>query len=386
MVQSTIPQFFTGSAPFRYQGGNKRQRTDPALLQDILEIARGIGAETKRKTESGSGQIVAYKDSLTEKYWSKMIHPPVGKYLKSKSTITYHQYCTQTMNWDAGRQGVQDMFCVYNMDQLMENTIGTANPLIQWPTAAINLAPDQTISGGGIISADVPLTRYIHLKSVKMSTEIVNLSSTIVVGQILWVMPKKLTVNYPSEEWQYQLLQEKNGQGAAQQQSLPGTNPSAGQALYYFVGKTPLTLGGFNKTYRVIHKDSFKLESGGNLKLYSKVYLNKTVSESYLRGLKEDYTGGALGTYPKVIPGVTLIPLMIARSVPVFDTTEGVDRMTYGTGKIGWCCSQSYSLVPFSVEDSVPYERIYPSIHNAGSVSQKVIGPDDTVIDTYTVT
>lgn len=350
-------------------------------------VSRGSQTETQHNLKSKDG-VVALHNQMTTTGFTRMLNPPKKHFLMHPGTIIYSQYCTQLLSWDVGRQGVQDMFEMFNLNQLLTTPAGTADPLVEFDKAVFEFDPNRNTTGNAFIAEQAPEMRFCHIKTSKMTCEFTNLTSNLVVGEVLWCLAKKNSTRTPGEEWQYQLKNEALGQGNAVQENLvTPASAQGGVPLYYFPGKSPTTLCEWNRRWKIIKKESFQLQAGASLKMYAKVYYNRTLNRQTFESYDENVDGtGNASSPPSMLAGLTLVPLLICRSTATFDTTAGVDRMTYGSGKVGWVCTQQLSIVPYGVVQNAPYERIFPSIHNAGTYDQKNIGQDDTVVSTAMVT
>nr|WPR18601.1 MAG: capsid protein [Chemarfal virus 185] len=316
------------------------------------------GTDSVQKSSETLKAMVTHNE-LVSTGWTKKMHEPIGKYMRDMGTIDYSQYCQSVLQWDQGRQGVQDMFQAMNLAQFHDSATSSPDPRLKWPNNIFGFDVDQNTSGSGVIIAGTTSrTNIMYLKTAKFTTELVNLTNNAQIGQIYWFMSKGACVRTPLQEWEFQNKQEKLGQDVANQDT-----PLSGQPQYYFPGKSPLTIGGFNRTYKLLHTDKFTLQSGGHLKIYSKLYVNKLIKQTKVEELMQNVAGtGDLAVPPLGYPGVTIFPLLIVRSASVLNSE--LDVMTYGGGKIGWTCTQAYTFVPGTMDEKFPYERIYPSIKN----------------------
>lgn len=381
--QGTLPWGSAASAVVQAASGNY----GAAALYGAQAAARYFSSRHSQTVGTpaltGADHVIAVHDQLTTTGFTHVVNGPSPKFFKHKGTITYQQYCSGQLEWDIGRQGIQDCFQLYNTNILATQPIVAPIPTVGWVNPVFSFDPNIKTSGGGVISADVsPENRYIHLKTIKLDFELVNLTNKIACCTLYWCMAKKTGLRTPSEEWQEGLKDLRLGQSASSQyNSVTGTLATAGYPFNYYIGQSPSHVPAFKKCFKVIKRQTFQLQSGATLKDYVKIYMNKTVSKTYIDSLWTNVDGSAVAdSYPNMVAGYTIVPMLVARSTPIWDDSTDVKEVTYGSGDIGWMCSQTFTFVPFSTEENVKFDRVWPTCHNAGTTTEKLVGDDDAEI------
>ena len=365
-----------------YSNRNKRLRYPAPFYYPAIKNFATVGIQTsnehatklpisytstKTQNKKKSQPIVVSGDhEVIQTGFSLSFYKPLQQYMRSGGKIQYSQFVDGVVAWDSGRQQRREMFEVFNIKQFTDASTVSPNPAITFPDNLFELDPNQATTGGSdVIAPGVSATKQkLYLKTVKIQTEYVNLSSVPCVVEIRWCSPKVNTHRGPLDEWNTQNDTQIYGQPLADQNvgGITGI-ASAGYPYAELPGKIPETIKGWNDKWAILKKENFILNGGCRVKSFCKFYMNFLADKETMVGYALNKIGNGSLTEPvRYIRGLTVVPFMIVRSVPMLAQKEGiVERMAYAPGKIGFLSQQWYTVVPDAIDQKFPYERMYPS-------------------------
>jgi len=310
------------------------------------------------------------------------LYKPLKQYMRSAGTIRYSQFCDNYFAWDNGRQGIQEMYEIFNLNHFTAGSVTSPDPKLQFPDALYNLDPNLENTGGPVIGGNQNATKAkMYLKTVKIVNEFVNLTNLPMVVEIRWCAAKDNHYRNPLDEWQYRADLEQYGQPVANQNVSVGV-ASPGYPRIDFIGQIPETRKGFSDKWAIIKKENYVLNGGCRVKSFIKLYYNYLTDKECMYSYVHTVGPGLQSV--KYLRGISLVPLIIARSVPVLHKpTEELQptRMSYGPGKLGWISNHMYTFVPDNLDQKFPYSRIYPSTYNESTkaADNLQINVDDVV-------
>jgi len=269
-------------------------------------------------------------------------------------------YSNSIPYWDEGRQYVNDFQLLLTRRSFLDTGLSAPNPVAgQLPEALFDYDPNVETTGTNAVSAVIPdgtssVSQYVYVKQIQSNNTYVSLTNLPMEFDILWFTPKKYTNLTPSAAWAAELSSIRLGQSAAGQND--GTGATAGYQEVYYPGKSPMQVAVFRKYYKLVHEDKFILQPGSRLKINSTIRINKVVRKNLLYNQDSDYV---------YIPGVTMIPLMIAKGAAAL-VKNGSDaaRMSYSFGKVGILSENKISFSTGSFEEKFAFSRVYPYFHN----------------------
>lgn len=320
--------------------------------------------------------MVQHNDLSTTSF-DMVLYKPIEKYLKHRGTIQYSQYSEFNATHDTGRQSIGCPYGIYTLGHFTNATVAQPSDNFSWPSNVFNLNPNRAITAdvpGG--TANVVMKTRVYLKTVKLTNEYINYTPVPMIMEVRWCMAKQNTIRTPYGEWIFQAKQERLGQVVANQGA-----PTAGYPLEAYVGEIPETFGEWNKTWKILKKETFILQGGSRVKSYNKFYYNYTADQNMMDSLAGNADGsGSNASPPSYVGGVTIVPLITCRSSVVWN--DSVNKTTYAGGKWGMLSHQHYTFVPYEFETQAPYDRIYPNTYNASWVpgNEKMIGDEDIEI------
>jgi len=309
-----------------------------------------------------------------------MLYKPLQQYMRSSGAIKYQQFTDDIMSWDNGRQGIRELYEIFNLSHFTTASTTSPNPAGTFPDAIFNLDPNLENTGGPLIQGGQNSTKAkMYLKTVKLMNEFVNLSSIPMIVEVRWCAANQNTYRSPLAEWSYQRDLEKYGQVEGNQNFGTGI-ASPGYPKTEFIGQIPETLKGWSAKWSIIKKENYVLNGGCRVKSFIKLYYNFLADKEAMYSHLHD-PGPSLQSV-KYLRGLTIIPIITARSVPVLHKKEGQsERMSYGPGKLGWVSNHIYTFVPDALEQKFPYTRVYPSTYNesANAAHNFQVNVDDLV-------
>lgn len=322
---------------------------------------------TKTKQRSDSDLTAQHANMAVQTVHIKLHKPQrfekdVGKW------SLYHTYsgCAQTSQ--TGNQLALEGPAVNSWAQLTTSTAANGVAItssLGWANNPFVMNPYLAPTGGASLvqSQSNPIPDYVHLAGMQYSLSISSLTNLAQTVEVYWFLCKKNTVYSPVGNWN-QALVDKSVGFASQ------INPSAvaGTGLVYgtpFVstngsgagqtkitsncsyGISPLSEKEFNMFWKKIGYQRFDLSSGDTKKLQVKIAYHKTISRAYL---------STLPSTTVAVAGHTIIPMIVARAAPVYDTVS--TTMTYGLAEIGYVAQQKMNFcVPKGNVGRLEYNR-----------------------------
>lgn len=244
---------------------------------------------------------------------------------------------------NTARQGVADMAYHGHLEHqwLSSNhTVNTILPAYQWRESPFQLNPFNVTTGSDVIGVDAhPANHVVFVESCMASMQIVNSTNIPVVCEIYFCTPKQATAGGPKATWETVLAEAGDVQSDAVNPTTIAGTLTAGSPSLTTYGQNPGYEPVFNKIWQIVLRKRIVLAGGSSHDLRYKIWFNKFLRSNYLRKL--------IVSGSEYAPGISLIPMVVARPGPVVftegDSSFGYDKgYTTSEAKIGWVYSHRY--------------------------------------------
>lgn len=237
----------------------------------------------------------------------------------------------------AGRQSVQDLFSMGNIDQFTAST-GSAYSVFQNHTAIQQLNPYLSTSGSVFLPPTAtPLTDRFLVKNYTMKTTFASFADADQTGWIYYLTPRVHVTSTPLTAWQNAALQMGAGK-AAYTQPAAGTitGGSAGPTRPEYPYETPLRNSSFSSQWKILKVVKVQLAAGGHQIINATFKVNKI--------WRQDMVSTNLIEGSRYMPGLTVFVMPVWLGEVVMDTTTMATPIpTYSTTKVGVITVNEYT-------------------------------------------
>ena len=347
----------------------------------------------KTKTKSKSREIMD-ADGNHNNMSSRIIKINLGKkkkFEKFEGKWTFFtNYSSTFYNNQSANQIVHEGQGICTLGQLLGVVTANGAPVsnnLSWINNPFDMNPYQKTTGGTIISAGLtPAPDFVHLATVDYVMTITNLTSLATTVDVMFCLNKKTSQYGPLLDWQQANLAKGLGQARS---ALPTALSGVGSVYGYpyvdpagsgysqakascntTYGLSPLSEATFRKFWKSLKRVQYDLSGGETKRIVVRIGYHKTFNKQWLSQQNS----------PIGLSGYTIIPLIIAKPGPIYDSVT--QSMTYGLGEIGCTYSAKYNFcAPKASVSRLEYNRAgYQIIQDSTLADMKQINDVDAAM------
>jgi len=255
-----------------------------------------------------------------------------------KGQWNYSQTHTLITTNSAGKQSVDDAFCMGNIDQFRVSA-GATYTVFQNHTAVQQMNPYLTNTGSAFLGSTVtPLTDRFVVKTYTMKTNFASFVDIDQTGWIYYLTPRVHTTTTPLTTWQNSNVQMGAGKTPVVMPITPSVAGAVGATIETYPYETPLRNSSFHKQWKILKVVKIQLAAGSSQIINATFKVNKL--------FKNDAVSTDLIEGSRYMPGLTIFMMPVWLGQVMLDKTLAIatPTPTFGITKVGYVTINEYTL------------------------------------------